>query len=86
MKHKYSIEDISLGSVWQNGPEWMRRDTVSMLLTRYDQLVVGKSVEDEVDLECFDEPFLLNALYVQKMNQNQAHCSLVRPGGMLALY
>ena len=59
--HQISIEDVSLGSVWQNGPEWMRRDTVSMPLTRYDQLVVDKSVEDKVDLEYFDEPFLLNA-------------------------
>ena len=35
-KHRIRTEVVSLGSVWQNGPEWMRRDTLNMPLTRYD--------------------------------------------------
>ena len=44
-KHRISIEVVFLGLVWQNGPEWMRRDTESMPLTRLDQLVVNTFVE-----------------------------------------
>ena len=57
-KHAVKVEDVSAGSVWIEGLDWMMKDTEDMPLTPYSQLRVGKSVEDEVKVECFSEPFI----------------------------
>ena len=57
-KHAVKVEDVSAGSVWIEGLDWMTRDTEDMPLTPYSQLRVGKPIEDEVKVECFSEPFI----------------------------
>ena len=57
----------------------MRRDTINMPLTKYNQLVLDKSVEDEVDVECFDYPFLLNAFVSMNYTENESETGSLLP-------
>ena len=57
-KHEIGIKDVSSGSSWIEGLEWMKRDLENMPLTVYNHLKVEKSIEDEVKLECCPEPFV----------------------------
>ena len=57
-KHEISVEKVSIGSVWQDGLPWMRLDTDQMPVMNYIDLTVTKDQEEEVKIECFEEPFL----------------------------
>ena len=56
-----SVDKVSIGSEWQTGMEWMKLETADMPLTRYTQISIDKSVENEISKECFEEPFALTS-------------------------
>ena len=57
-KHELRIEDVSRGSKWIEGLNWMRMAKSDMPLTSYEDLKLDKTVEDKVNMECFPESFL----------------------------
>ena len=57
-KHELRIEDVSRGSRWIEGLNWMRMAKSDMPLTSYEDLKLDKTVEDKVNMECFPESFL----------------------------
>ena len=60
-KHELRIEDVSIGSKWIEGLNWMRMAKSDMNLTSYEDLKLDKTVEtveDKVNMECFPESFL----------------------------
>ena len=54
-KHNLQYQDVSTGSRWIEGLDWMRMETKNMPLLAYNQLKVEKPIEEEVKLECFAE-------------------------------
>jgi len=66
-KHQLTPQDVSAGSVWQDGLPWMRLDRSQMPLRSYDSLTVSKLEEVLVQEECFSEPF-----FVTQIEEN--HC------------
>ena len=57
-KHDVGIQDVSSGSSWIEGLEWMKRDVKNMPLTGYNDLRIEKPIEDEIKAECCPEPFV----------------------------
>jgi len=57
-KHNLKIEQVSIGSPWQEGEPWMKLDFKDMPLISYDMLSIDKKLQDEIQTECFSEPFL----------------------------
>ena len=57
-KHEIRIEDVSKGSDWIEGLDWMRKARSEMPLTSYEDLTIDKSAEEKVKMECFPESFL----------------------------
>ena len=58
--HSIMPEDITLGSSWESGLEWMKLPTLELPITKYNQLQVSSEVSNLAETECFDEPFLLS--------------------------
>jgi len=56
-KHDIKIEDVSAGSDWIEGLEWMRREKSEMPLTSYMEIKLEKPLVDEIKVECFPEAF-----------------------------
>ena len=56
--HELTIQDLSIGSLWQKGHSWMTQDEDQMNLTKYEDLKFDKSSTSEISTECFSEPFL----------------------------
>ena len=54
-KHDLTIEDLSIGSIWQTGHPWMRLDTVDIPLYPYQSLSITKDVEELIEEECFKD-------------------------------
>ena len=57
-KHDLTVEQVSIGSTWQEGDPWMKLEFKNMPLISYDMLSLDKKSQDEVQTECFSEPFL----------------------------
>ena len=57
-RHDLKPLDISSGSVWQTGFDWMKLPLDKMPITRYSDLTVKKSDQEDVDQECFPDPYL----------------------------
>ena len=57
-KHNLKIEQVSIGSPWQEGEPWMKLDFKNMPLVSYDMLSLDKKSQDAIQIECFSEPFL----------------------------
>ena len=57
-RHDIKIDQVSIGSPWQEGEPWMKVDLKDMNLVSYDMLSLDKKAQDEIQTECFSEPFL----------------------------
>ena len=57
-QHEINVEDVTLGSIWQDGLPWMKQDTSAMPLRKYEDLTVTNEQEVEMMKECFQEPHL----------------------------
>ena len=57
-KHDLKVKQVSIGSPWQEGEPWMKLDFKDMPLISYDMLSIDKKSQDEIQTECFSEPFL----------------------------
>ena len=56
--HDIKVEQVSIGSPWQDGEPWMKLDFKDMPLSTYEMLSLDKKSQDEIQNECFSEPFL----------------------------
>ena len=59
-KHDISQNQVSIGSSWEKGLDWMKLPIENMPIKRYEDMQVNKDDDSEVKQECFDEPFLLS--------------------------
>ena len=50
--------DISEGSVWQEGYDWMKKPFSEMPITKYGDLTVKRAEQKVVSDECFPDPYL----------------------------
>ena len=57
-EHDLGVQDVSTGSDWQEGKEWMKLDTENMPVKKYSDLTVTMAIEDQVSAECFDQLLL----------------------------
>ena len=57
-KHDLKVEQVSIGSSWQEGEPRMKLEFMNMPLISYDMLSIDKKSQDEIQTECFSEPFL----------------------------
>ena len=71
-KHNLTPADISEGSLWQTGYDWMRLPLADMPVTRYSDLVVKKAEEQIVEDECFPSPYLTG--YTVTNSGISSHC------------
>ena len=59
--------DISAGSIWQEGYDWMKKPFAEMPITKYEDLTVKRAEQRVVSDECFPDPYLTG-----HMSQNLA--------------
>ena len=52
--HLIGVEDVSSGSQWQGGHEWMKVDLEKMPVRVYSDLTVPQMIEDQDKSECYD--------------------------------
>ena len=64
-KHELGIEDVSRGSAWIEGLDWMKKDKSDMPLLEHAHLMVEKPIIAEVMMECFPEPGKFSKSLVQ---------------------
>ena len=57
-QHCLGTEDVSGGSVWQEGNPWMKMDVDKMPLKKYSDLTIPSSLEKQVSEECYDHLLL----------------------------
>ena len=57
-EHPLGAKDVSQGSLWQSGPEWLSKQVSQMPIRKYDQIFLRKDDEKEALKECFSEPFM----------------------------
>ena len=57
-EHEIKVENVSKGSEWQDGLPWMKIDLEKMNLISYENLSVEKKLQEKIQEECFQEPFL----------------------------
>ena len=55
-KHDIRIEDVSRGSNWIEGLDWMKMERSNMPLLEHAHLMVAKPIIAEIMVECFPEP------------------------------
>ena len=58
-EHDLEVQDVSLGSEWQEGKAWMKLCTDDMPLKKYSDLTVTTAIDDQVKAECFDQLLLV---------------------------
>ena len=79
-KHSISPLDLTAGSVWQQGYNWMTLPTDQMGLKSYEDIRVEARLQQEIDKECFPDVFLpspikMHGMFAQKLPPNAAkHC------------
>ena len=56
--HDIQVENISIGSDWQQGPSWLTTDSSKFPYSKYEDLTVSDRQELDIKSECFSEPFL----------------------------
>ena len=56
--HDIKVEQVSIGSPLQDGEPWMKLDFKDMPLITYDMISLDIKSQDEIQFECFAEPFL----------------------------
>ena len=59
-KHNIFPADVSAGSPWQIGMQWMTLDVEDMPLKKYNELIVNTADEILLNVECFEEPVKLD--------------------------
>ena len=70
MRLRYKVENVSKGSEWQDGLPWMKLDLEKMNLIQYENLSVEKKLQEKIQEECFQEPFLPETEEI-RINHNQ---------------
>ena len=58
-EHALTWKDVSEGSLWQTGPDWLSRPVDLMPLRRYTDIFMKSEEEAEALKECHAEPFML---------------------------
>ena len=61
-EHMLGVQDVSIGSEWQEGKPCMKLNTVNMPLKKYTDLTVTNEIDDQVKLECYDQLLLENPI------------------------
>ena len=59
-KHNIEIDDVAVDSEWQRGPEWMKKPTEQLPFKRYEDMNVPLKKQQDVNQECYDDPFFLS--------------------------
>ena len=55
-EHPITAQDVSEGSLWQSGPEWLSKPLSQMPVKKYDQIFLKKDDEKEALKECTRNP------------------------------
>ena len=55
--HELAVEDLGIGSTWQEGASWMNQDFSSFPISKYHDLTISRTENDNIMDECFIEPF-----------------------------
>ena len=54
-RHETCTQDVSSGSPWIEGLNWMRKRIEKMSISAYNHLRVETPIENEIKAECFKE-------------------------------
>ena len=57
--HEISMKELSIGSTWQDGHDWMSDEVSNFPISQYENLTVSLQDKTTIKEECFSEPFLL---------------------------
>ena len=57
--HEISMKDLSIGSTWQNGHDWMSGEFTDFPMSQYENLTVSLQDKTVIKEECFSKPFLI---------------------------
>ena len=68
--HELEMEELSIGSQWQDGAEWMNREFDLLPILKYEDLTVSRAEDLDIREECYTEPFLIEP-GVHMMNRVQ---------------
>ena len=76
--HNIGAEQVTIGSVWESGHDWMTSPTDSMPIRKYDEFRVPADKDAEVQKESYDDPFLIAAgLGTDRIEQEPPACTLL---------
>ena len=85
-----SAQDVSEGSLWQKGPEWLTEPISQMPLKKYDQIFLKKDNQEEALKECHSEPFMtsgeVNTLPPSKVLLNSSPLQPSRPSRLVLTF
>ena len=56
--HDIQVEELSIGSLWQDGPSWLALDSNSFPKSQYSDLTVSPIQVLDIKKECFSEPYI----------------------------
>ena len=63
-RHHVTMNDVTMGSLWQKGHDWMKLPTEELPLTPYKAIAVPPEKLPQIDKECYDEAFFLRSSHV----------------------
>jgi hypothetical protein len=68
--HELEVKELSIGSQWQDGAEWMNSDFDLLPISKYENLIVSRADDLNIREECYTEPILIEpGVHVMKRVQ-----------------
>ena len=66
-------DDLGPTSVWQSGYPWMADHHSKFPVTKFSDLTVSKTDEDEIQVECFPDPIFTG--HIDQTHPDPSHCN-----------
>ena len=73
-------ENLSIGSEWEQGSDWMRQNSINFPISRYEDLKVDRNVLVQIKTKCFSEPLYPESLQSHGVIRDHKTTFLVAPG------
>lgn len=73
-------ENLSIGSEWEQGSDWMRQNSINFPISRYEDLKVDRNVLVQIKTECFSEPLYPESLQSHGVIRDHKTTFQVAPG------
>ena len=78
--HVIETDNVSIGSEWEQGLDWMKQESVSFPTLKYEDLKVDRNILNEIKNECFNEPLYPESLQTHGVIRDHKTTFMVAPG------